>query len=168
MFRQSGLVGTCHSMSARWMFAGECVVIFSAFIHFCFLTTSNAGGHAVACPYETMNDLPQRKKIRLAGYDYSAAGAYLITICTKNKEYSFGDISDGKMTFSEIDIKANFWLAVSEHHSNIQLGEFVILPIHVHGILVLKETVSETWSGNAFSKPAFGSISIIINQYNAQ
>ncbi|MCL2487035.1 MAG: hypothetical protein FWE86_05485, partial [Oscillospiraceae bacterium] len=48
-----------------------------------------------------MKDLPQRKRTRLKGYDYSRNGAYFITICTKNREFLFGDIADGVMILNE-------------------------------------------------------------------
>jgi len=45
-----------------------------------------------------------RKSIRLKGYDYTHAGAYFITICTKEKECLFGKITDRKMLLNDVEM----------------------------------------------------------------
>ena len=75
---------------------------------------------------------------RLKYWDYSSNGAYFITICTKNREYFLGEIIDGEMQLSEIGkIVQKYWLEIPDHFSFIVLGHFIIMPNHVHGIVVI-------------------------------
>jgi hypothetical protein len=76
---------------------------------------------------------------RLNGYDYTRNGAYYITICTRKKIPSFGIIDDGKMILSETGIVVHdYWLQIQIHFPNIQIDEFVIMPDHLHGIIIIK------------------------------
>ncbi len=80
---------------------------------------------------------------RLQKWDYRKDASYFITICTKNREHFFGEIENGKMQLSGAGIVANiFWHEIINHSKNIQLGQFVVMPNHIHGILILdgKET----------------------------
>ena len=75
---------------------------------------------------------------RLPGYDYSSNGAYFLTICTQNREHFFGEIINGKMRLSEIgEIVANEWVKSPELRKNVELGEWVVMPNHFHGIVVI-------------------------------
>jgi putative transposase len=88
-------------------------------------------------------DVHHRKSIRLRGYDYSQTGAYFITICTYNRECLFGKIvpnGRGAMhcALTEIgNIANNEWLKTSEIRKNIQLDSFIVMPNHIHGIIVM-------------------------------
>jgi putative transposase len=80
----------------------------------------------------------RRQSIRLAGYDYSQAGAYFVTVCTQNKECLFGDIVDGGMRLNDAGCMIQkWWHESSEKFKNIELDEFVIMPNHFHGIIVI-------------------------------
>ena len=77
-----------------------------------------------------------RRSIRLQNYDYSQEGSYFITICTKNRESLFGEISDGKMQLNIAGQIANDeWLKTPQVRPSISLGAFVVMPNHVHGII---------------------------------
>ena len=79
-----------------------------------------------------------RRSIRLAGYDYSQSGAYFITIVTQDRVSLFGSIVDGKMQLNEWgQIVWQCWVEIPAHFSNAVLDEFVVMPNHVHGIIVL-------------------------------
>jgi len=79
-----------------------------------------------------------RRSIRLQGYDYSQAGAYFITICTLNREYLFGKIVAGKMTLNHAgDMIQTVWDEIPFHYAGIEIDEFVVMPNHVHGIIVI-------------------------------
>jgi putative transposase len=81
-----------------------------------------------------------RRSIRLPGYDYSSAGAYFITILTKHREHLFGEIQNGEMILNEIgQIAHNEWVKTQELRPNIELDEFVIMPNHIHGIVIIKD-----------------------------
>ncbi len=76
--------------------------------------------------------------MRLSTWNYSRAGYYFVTICTKNKQPFFGRIKDGKMELNEIGLIAQlFWMDIPHHFDGVILDEFVIMPDHVHGIVVV-------------------------------
>ena len=77
---------------------------------------------------------------RLQSWDYGWNAAYFITICTDNREYYFGEINGGKMELSSIGILADvFWHEINNHAKNIELGEFIVMPNHIHGILIINK-----------------------------
>ena len=79
-----------------------------------------------------------RRSIRLAGYDYTQAGMYFITICTHNRQNLFGEIVDGEMVLNESGkIVATCWQELARHFPNITLGEWVVMPNHIHGIIII-------------------------------
>lgn len=80
----------------------------------------------------------RRKSIRLRGYDYSQAGAYFITVCTKDRKELLGTIRDGRMRASPIGrVVRECWATLPMHYPNVQLDAFVVMPNHVHGIIVI-------------------------------
>jgi putative transposase len=79
---------------------------------------------------------------RLQTWDYANNGAYFITICTKNREHYFGKIENNEMQLSEIGkLAEKFWLEILNQFEYIELGNFVIMPNHVHGILIINNMV---------------------------
>ena len=75
---------------------------------------------------------------RLQSWDYGWAGAYFITICTANREKYFGDVINGKMVLLEIgEIANDLWLEILNHAKYVKLGQFIVMPNHVHGIINL-------------------------------
>lgn len=86
-----------------------------------------------------------RKSIRLPKYDYSQSGAYFITICTHQREWLFGEILNKKMLLNEFgNIARNEWLETPKIRPNIKLGEFIIMPNHIHGIIWIKDELKGT------------------------
>ncbi len=81
-----------------------------------------------------------RQSIRLPGYDYSQAGAYFITICSRDREGIFGEMVDEK-----IRLNTNGFIVQEEWHKTPQirpavaLDAFVIMPNHIHGIILIKD-----------------------------
>ncbi len=85
-------------------------------------------------------ELPQRATIRWQGYDYAQCGAYYLTICTQDRLHLFGRIADGVMHPSPIGEWAQrCWDAIPEHMPHVDVGEFVVMPNHVHGIVMIRE-----------------------------
>lgn len=89
-----------------------------------------------------MNEKYQNKyrisSARLQSWDYANEGAYFITICTHNRLHYFGEVKNGKMVLSRIGVIANLmWHEIKNHAINIELGDFIVMPNHVHGILIL-------------------------------
>jgi len=75
---------------------------------------------------------------RLQNWDYRWAGAYFITICTQNRECLFGEVENGQMKLSPVGIIADvLWYEIKKKKKNIELDAFVVMPNHVHGILIL-------------------------------
>jgi putative transposase len=88
-----------------------------------------------------MQSLPQRKSPRLQGYDYSTDGAYFVTLCTHMREQVFGTIEADTMMLSEAgEVAANCWYAIPDHYRDVELDAFIVMPNHVHGILVFQGT----------------------------
>ena len=78
---------------------------------------------------------------RLQHWDYGSDALYFVTICTQNREHYFGEIADGKMQLSETGKMANrFWFEIPNHFPFVELGEFVVMPNHVHGIIIIDKT----------------------------
>ena len=86
-----------------------------------------------------MNDFLDRKNsLRRPRWDYSDSGYYYVTICTKNRDLIFGDIKDGIMGLNENGmIVHEMWLQIPRHFKGVSLGEFVVMPNHVHGIVIV-------------------------------
>jgi len=145
------------------------------------------------------NDLFKNKyrilSARLKGWDYRSNGAYFITICTKNRKHYFGEITDNKMVLSNIGIIADIlWHEIKNHTKNVDLDAFVVMPNHIHGIVVINKPdnfddgvrcrdeaclVSTTTTTNVTNNndnknqfmssisPKSGSISVIIGSYKS-
>lgn len=80
----------------------------------------------------------QRRTIRLKGYDYSSSGAYFITICTHQRQCLFGEIVNGEMRLNQFGrLVRSQWLKIPHHHTHVELDAWVIMPNHIHGILIL-------------------------------
>jgi REP element-mobilizing transposase RayT len=81
-----------------------------------------------------------RRSIRLAGYDYSRSGAYFVSICTRNRECLFGVLVDAGMQLNGAgSIVQTAWDDLPSHYPHLELDAFVIMPNHIHGIVVLAD-----------------------------
>ena len=80
----------------------------------------------------------RRRSIRLKGYDYSQPGAYFITLCTQDRACLFGQVVDGEMRLNEAGrmIRAQ-WEGLSLRFPAIEWDVFVVMPNHVHGVIVI-------------------------------
>ena len=97
---------------------------------------------------------------RLADWDYGSNGFYFVTICTKGKQPYFGEIQNTSLTgeetqdlaslqATEIGIKtAQCWAEIPTHFPFVELDEFVIMPDHLHGILLFNKEETHTWQAN--------------------
>lgn len=91
----------------------------------------------------------QRHSIRLKGYDYARAGAYFITICTHQRQYFFGDVvraglAPAQMQLNELgQIALEQWHYLSERFKSIETDAFVVMPNHIHGIIVIHDPQPE-------------------------
>lgn len=79
------------------------------------------------------------ESIRLKEWDYSSVGYYFVTICTRNRECIFGSIAEDKIKLTGIGKIANrYWLEIPEHFQNVKLDEYIIMPNHLHGIVMIE------------------------------
>ena len=80
----------------------------------------------------------QRRSIRLQGYDYSRAGAYYITICTRDRQCLLGKVVDGKTQLNEAgNIVQTVWEGLPQFYGGVELDAFIVMPNHVHGVIVI-------------------------------
>ncbi len=87
-------------------------------------------------------DIHKRRSIRLKDYDYSSPGAYFVTICTKNRECLFGHIEGDAMVVNDAGrMMESVWNDLPNHYANISLDAFVVMPNHVHGIIIINDGV---------------------------
>ncbi len=79
---------------------------------------------------------------RAQWWDYGWNGAYFITICTQNREHFFGEITNGKMKLSHLGVIADLlWHEIPNHAKHVELGDFVVMPNHIHGILIIDNPI---------------------------
>jgi REP element-mobilizing transposase RayT len=93
---------------------------------------------------------------RLKGWDYTAAGYYYVTICTKNRDFFFGKVIENDIRLSVIGgIVAEEWLKTEEIRPNVKLDEWIIMPNHMHAILVITNQMPvETFRRNVSTHPS--------------
>ncbi|GHV15623.1 hypothetical protein AGMMS49938_14300 [Fibrobacterales bacterium] len=85
-----------------------------------------------------MNNIYNRCSIRLSNYDYSQNGLYYITICVQNREYLFGEITNGEMILNDAgQIVETVLNELPQHYSNVQLDAFIVMPNHIHCIIAI-------------------------------
>ena len=85
------------------------------------------------------NYIKNRKLNRLKEYDYSQNGWYFTTVCAKNREHFFGEIINGEMRLSTIGKMAKkCWQEIPAHFPDAKLDEFIIMPNHIHGIIIIE------------------------------
>ena len=84
------------------------------------------------------NHYPARKSFRLKGWDYSSPGAYFVTICTHKKQSIFGSVENGAMQLNPCgNLVRECWEALPTHYTDINNQIFIVMPNHVHGIIML-------------------------------
>ena len=79
----------------------------------------------------------QRKSIRLTGYDYASDGAYCVTVCTHATQSLFGDVLNGVMSLNDAgQMVEQVWNDLPRRFARADLDAFVVMPNHVHGIIL--------------------------------
>jgi len=101
---------------------------------------------------KTMDKFKNKYRIpsaRLAAWDYGRDAAYFITINTADKKHYFGKIANSKMQYSEMgQLAEKYWLEIPQHFPYIELGNWVIMPNHTHGILIINKSTDDSKSEN--------------------
>ena len=96
------------------------------------------------------------KSARLEAWDYRWNAAYFITICTADRKHFFGEVKNGKMHLSPVGVIADIlWHGIPNHAPYVELGNYIVMPNHIHGILILNnpENISE---GNNLKNDSLG------------
>lgn len=114
----------------------------------------------------------QRRSIRHRGHDYGAHGAYFITVCTHRRAPLFGHIASGQMHPNDAGrMVQSVWDEIPAHFPHVALDEFVVMPDHVHGILIIndgcKGTACRAPTNEQFGQPVPGSIPTIIRSFKS-
>lgn len=80
----------------------------------------------------------ERKSPRHKDHDYSTPAYYFVTICVKNHHHLFGQVSNGKMELKDFgEIVKRHWIEIPSHFMNVEIDYFVVMPNHVHGIIII-------------------------------
>ena len=76
----------------------------------------------------------------MEGYDYALPGAYFVTICVKNRACIFGNIREDGMVYSPLgQIASDTWRKLPLHYQHIGVDEFIVMPNHFHGIVIIND-----------------------------
>ncbi len=80
-----------------------------------------------------------RHSMRLSGYDYTQHGAYFVTVCTARRDCLFGQITDdGEMILTTLGcVVEDNWFKSANIRKEIVLDAFVVMPNHIHGIVMI-------------------------------
>jgi REP element-mobilizing transposase RayT len=71
-------------------------------------------------------------------WDYGSNSYYFVTICIRNRKHHFGRIIDGEMCLSALgEVAADCWQEIPIHFPFVKLEEYVVMPNHVHGIIII-------------------------------
>ncbi len=77
---------------------------------------------------------------RLPGFDYSKDGDYSVTICVKNRKCLFGNVENKEMILNDLgQMAVQSWLDIPKHFPDCSLDEFIVMPNHVHGIIIINK-----------------------------
>lgn len=88
--------------------------------------------------------MQSRRSLRLKGYDYRRQGVYFVTVCANRNANLFGRIDNGVMIPNAIsDIITDEWWRTAELRPNVTLDAFVLMPNHLHGIIVILDQGSQ-------------------------
>ena len=113
-----------------------------------------------------------RRSLRLPGYNYTQPGAYYLTICTYQRQGWFGEVVDGEMRCNRLgDIVYTFWQGLPHRFPHIKLDAFVVMPNHLHGILMITEqgrkSIQFDTPVESFGKPVPGSIPTVVRSFKS-
>ena len=136
-------------------------------------------------------DPERRQSMRWDAHDYRQPGAYFVTILTRNRACVFGTVQDDAVHLSEVGgVARDCWQAIPDHHKQVTLDAYVIMPNHVHGLVIIqpdgegaegagrKDTRSRVLTADStrptdtahtrrFGHSVAGSLSTIIGSYKA-
>jgi putative transposase len=88
--------------------------------------------------------LPKRRSVRLPTFDYSQPSAYFLTICVRENRLLFGRVTEHRVSLSVLGrIVDECWLEIPSHCPGAELSEHIVMPNHVHGIVILRPSATD-------------------------
>jgi len=116
--------------------------------------------------------MKNRKSIRLKNWDYTQEGYYFITICAYQKKCVFSRIENDSIILNEWGrIIQHCLLNVPEHFKHVQMDSFIIMPNHIHFILIIGSTCRGTAcrapTVEKFGIPITGSLPTVIRSFKS-
>jgi REP element-mobilizing transposase RayT len=110
-----------------------------------------------------------RRSIRLHGYDYSQEGIYFVTICVQNRECVFGEIINSNLELNEMGrMVQNVWLQINEKYKHISTDHFILMPDHLHGIIIINDLMHKGEGTSPLRKPYKPTLGNIIAWFKYQ
>ena len=126
----------------------------------------------------------RRRSIRLRGFDYAYRGFFFVTICTHDKKPTLGKVIDYRSQLSTTGkLVEKCWREIPAHFPNVYLDEWIIMPNHIHGIIVIRfprsdevsnqgtacraPTFHHDYEPEAFGKPVAGSLATIVRSFKS-
>jgi putative transposase len=119
--------------------------------------------------------------VRLRTYDYSAAGIYFVTICTYGKRCTLGRVVEDVVHLSRAGkVVEECWRALRQRFARAELDEFVVMPNHLHGLIILQSGGTGTASAvplrhqdiltpeRSFGQPKAGELPTIIRSLKSK
>ncbi len=104
---------------------------------------------------------PRRRSTRLKGYDYSQPGAYFVTIVTQDRLCLFGDVVEDRMRLSGAgEMARTVWEGLSRRFAGIGVDLFVVMPNHIHGIIVIDESTSDDAANESVGASLVGALDV--------
>ncbi len=101
--------------------------------------------------------LYHRRSVRLPGYDYARPGAYFVTICACGRECLFGEALDGRVVLNDAGrIAAEAWTWLEERYGHVRLDKWIVMPNHMHGIIMIIDPVHRRGGSRTAPKNAAG------------
>jgi REP-associated tyrosine transposase len=86
-------------------------------------------------------DKHRHRSLRLKGYDCAEPGAYFVTICTRDRACLFGHVMNGEMHLNEAgEIAQRCWEEIPRHFPHTVLDAMIVMPNHIHGVIVITES----------------------------
>src|SRR5262249_22744855 len=113
--------------------------------------------------------LPQRRSIRIQGYDYAQAGGYFITICAHERRCMFGRIEGGEMRSNALGtVVEEEWDRSGQLRRTLSLDAFILMSHHLHGIVIITNSVGSTGrSPGRAQGPARASLGSFVGSFKA-
>lgn len=118
-------------------------------------------------------ELPNRHTLRYPGFDYRHPGAYFVTLCTHLRRSLFGHVQNGAMLRNACGQAAyDCWQAIPGHIPHVGLDYFVVMPNHLHGILLLNSGTGTACCAPMATRGCFGamiagSLAVIVRSYKS-